>query len=231
MALAPRWGTPLKWALLQQPSSMPLHPLWHPSRWALHCALYILLLCRLRSQQAGAVSIKSNLSCMLGIYAIVCSPPAIPPVHADSAPWYLSSASCAAVEPGTSMLPEECSETEWVQQRLYGQCCDAQACYGHTEGAAGLTGLLTATCSLQQSMCPGVMGLRTVNPYVGAALAEWRSGAPAGMKIPLVPKQAAQLAHAAADALAGDHLVLHQPKLRNCSAVRDKSSLRQCSRV
>ena len=46
--------------------------------------------------------------------------------------------------------------------------------YGHTEGAAGLTGLLLAHAHLVTSCQPSVMHLRNVNPYVQAALQDWR---------------------------------------------------------
>lgn len=48
-----------------------------------------------------------------------------------------------------------------------------QACYGHTEGAAGVTGLLMALGAAQALEAPGIMGLRSLNPYVGAALEDW----------------------------------------------------------
>ena len=65
----------------------------------------------------------------------------------------------------------------------------AQACYGHTEGAAGVTGILMAVCSLQQSIAPGVMGLRSINPYVGAALQEWPAPHDGAANSPLVPRE------------------------------------------
>ena len=45
---------------------------------------------------------------------------------------------------------------------------NAQACYGHTEGAAGVTGLLMAAGALQSRTLPGIMCLRRINPYVQA---------------------------------------------------------------
>lgn len=51
----------------------------------------------------------------------------------------------------------------------------AKACFGHTEGAAGLTGLLAALQPLAQGLRPAVMHLRGLNPYVAAALGEWRA--------------------------------------------------------
>ena len=46
--------------------------------------------------------------------------------------------------------------------------------FGHTEGAAGLTGLLLAHAHLVTSCQPSIMHLRGVNPYVQAALQDWR---------------------------------------------------------
>ena len=48
-----------------------------------------------------------------------------------------------------------------------------KSCYGHTEGAAGLTGLLVAVCMAGQQTAPAIMHLRTINPYVAAAVADW----------------------------------------------------------
>lgn len=45
-----------------------------------------------------------------------------------------------------------------------------KACYGHTEGAAGLTGLLLATAASMHDSAPPLMHLRRVNPYVESAL-------------------------------------------------------------
>jgi len=46
--------------------------------------------------------------------------------------------------------------------------------YGHTEGAAGLTGLLLAHAQIQSNCQPAVMHLRGLNPYVQAALQDWK---------------------------------------------------------
>jgi 3-oxoacyl-(acyl-carrier-protein) synthase/acyl carrier protein len=62
-----------------------------------------------------------------------------------------------------------------------------KSCFGHTEGAAGLTGLLAAMGSLRQAMVPGIMHLREINPYVTSALGDWtrqRGGAHAGAAAP-----------------------------------------------
>ena len=48
-----------------------------------------------------------------------------------------------------------------------------KACYGHTEGAAGAAGLLTAVASVRQRAATPVAGLGAVNPHVGAALVDW----------------------------------------------------------
>lgn len=63
-----------------------------------------------------------------------------------------------------------------------------QACYGHTEGAAGLTGALAALAMLNTRAAPAVMCLRTMNPHVGAALDGWASAAGS---TPLLPRQSA----------------------------------------
>lgn len=61
-----------------------------------------------------------------------------------------------------------------------------QACYGHTEGAAGLTGALYALGALAQAQAPGIMCLRDVNPYVSSALHDWGASMP-----PFAPRQTA----------------------------------------
>jgi len=48
-----------------------------------------------------------------------------------------------------------------------------KACFGHTEGAAGLPGLLAALQPLALRARPAIMHLRSLNPYVSAALGEW----------------------------------------------------------
>lgn len=49
----------------------------------------------------------------------------------------------------------------------------AKACFGHTEGTAGVHGALAAVLSLQRHSGPPIMHLRQVNPYVASALQEW----------------------------------------------------------
>lgn len=68
-----------------------------------------------------------------------------------------------------------------------------QACYGHTEGAAGTTGLLLAVQSMAQRSAAGIMCLREVNPYVGAAVADWATRAGHG---PALPRQLGALCEA-----------------------------------
>jgi acyl transferase domain-containing protein/acyl carrier protein len=48
-----------------------------------------------------------------------------------------------------------------------------KSCYGHTEGAAGLTGALLAMQALHHGTAPAIMHLRGMNPYVGSALGDW----------------------------------------------------------
>lgn len=60
-----------------------------------------------------------------------------------------------------------------------------KACYGHTEGTAGLTGLMLAGLVINQSSAPAVMHLRSFNPYVQAALSDWSKG----QRGPVVPRQ------------------------------------------
>ncbi|CAL8465609.1 g5145 [Coccomyxa elongata] len=50
-----------------------------------------------------------------------------------------------------------------------------KACYGHTEGTAGITGALLAITALRQAAAAPIVNLRSVNPYVTAALSDWRS--------------------------------------------------------
>lgn len=61
-----------------------------------------------------------------------------------------------------------------------------KACYGHTEGAAGLQGALCSILSLQTNATPPIMHLRNVNPYVSAALSDWRSSSGLEAFIPRV---------------------------------------------
>ena len=80
---------------------------------------------------------------------------------------------------GDSYTPAVCSEGPDLGR-------GAQACYGHTEGAAGLTGMLMAMGAAGNVGAPGILCLRAVNPYVSAAIADWSrtSGTP-----PFAPRQ------------------------------------------
>ena len=49
-----------------------------------------------------------------------------------------------------------------------------QACYGHTEGTAGITGLLLAASALQEGASVPIVNLRDINPYVGAAIGDMK---------------------------------------------------------
>lgn len=51
----------------------------------------------------------------------------------------------------------------------------AKACFGHTEGTAGIHGSLTAVLARRQQAAPPVMQNRNLNPYVASAFAEWLS--------------------------------------------------------
>lgn len=69
-----------------------------------------------------------------------------------------------------------------------------KACYGHTEGAAGLTGLLLASSVLSRSALPAIMHLRAINPYVQAALSDWGHKARSPAAVPRVLSPATPLA-------------------------------------
>ncbi len=91
-----------------------------------------------------------------------------------------------------------------------------KSCYGHTEGAAGLTGLLLATMAATQQRSTPVMHLRSTNPYVEAALADWRKSGPWAAAIPRqqqAAQQAAQLASTSSFGMSGvnAHALLSAP--------------------
>ncbi len=50
-----------------------------------------------------------------------------------------------------------------------------KACFGHTEGAAGIHGALLAMLAVQNSAAPPIMHLRRANAYVQNAIADWRA--------------------------------------------------------
>lgn len=75
---------------------------------------------------------------------------------------------------------------------LAGQAKDAplaiasnKSCFGHTEGAAGLTGMLLALQACSANALPPVMHLRNWNPHVASALDGWQSKARRAAAIPL----------------------------------------------
>ncbi len=49
-----------------------------------------------------------------------------------------------------------------------------KACYGHTEGTAGIHGALLSILTANSRAAAPIMQLRSVNPYVSAALSDWR---------------------------------------------------------
>lgn len=51
-------------------------------------------------------------------------------------------------------------------------CVCIQACFGHTEGTAGITGLLLAASGVLQAALVPVVHLRDINPYVAAAIGD-----------------------------------------------------------
>lgn len=51
----------------------------------------------------------------------------------------------------------------------------AKACFGHTEGTAGIHGAMLAVLGLQAAATPPIMHSRALNPYVASAFEEWRS--------------------------------------------------------
>lgn len=65
----------------------------------------------------------------------------------------------------------------------------AKACFGHTEGTAGIHGALIAVLGLHQHGAPPIMHGRSLNPYVSSAFDEWRSTHQNVM--PLVAKEVA----------------------------------------
>ena len=70
-----------------------------------------------------------------------------------------------------------------------------QACFGHTEGTAGITGALLALSAVGQRSAVPTVNLRHVNPYVEAALADWnaRSSKAASVTRQLSPGTALQV--------------------------------------
>eukprot|EP00951_Prasinocladus_malaysianus_P017343 scaffold136522_cov47-Prasinocladus_malaysianus.AAC.1 len=73
------------------------------------------------------------------------------------------------IEIGALSHAAECGERKWLAVG------SVKSCYGHTEGAAGITGLWMAAVGLQKQAGPGIMHLRTPNPHVTAAWKDWVS--------------------------------------------------------
>lgn len=65
----------------------------------------------------------------------------------------------------------------------------AKACFGHTEGTAGIHGAMIAVLALQQHAAPPIMHSRSLNPYVASGFDEWRSSQQ--NVLPLVAKEVA----------------------------------------
>ena len=98
-----------------------------------------------------------------------------------------------------------------------------KSCYGHTEGAAGLTGLLMAAAAAAQQAAPPVMHLRNVNSYVEAALGDWRKHSQLSAAIPRQQQaapQAAQLAGTSSFGMSGvnAHMLVAAPTVQDLQA-------------
>ena len=78
-----------------------------------------------------------------------------------------------------------------------------KSCYGHTEGTAGITGLLLALGASQQQLLPPVVNLRDMNPYVAAALGGFSSSGNGSKSGVAIPRQAAANGSSAEQRLAG----------------------------
>ena len=95
-----------------------------------------------------------------------------------------------------------------------------KSCYGHTEGAAGLTGIFLAAETLRQHSHPAVLNLRSVTPYVEAALSDWRKAGVAAsaprQSSPGASWQPAAAAGASSFGMSGTnaHLMLSVPSPR-----------------
>lgn len=62
-----------------------------------------------------------------------------------------------------------------------------KACFGHSEGAAGIHGGLLALLAVAKRAAPPVMHARSLNPYVDAAVADWRQTHGVIAVVPRVP--------------------------------------------
>ena len=70
------------------------------------------------------------------------------------------------------------------QEGLFKFPSSVQATFGHTEGTAGITGMLLALKAVQQAASAPVVNLCNVNPYVVAALADWRAHSGSAAVVP-----------------------------------------------
>lgn len=86
-----------------------------------------------------------------------------------------------------------------------------KACYGHTEGTAGIHGALLSIMSINSRAAAPIMQLRSVNPYVSAALSDWRKDSRVEPIIPRVSTTAAGPLPATAvhDANLALHVTVH----------------------
>ena len=71
-----------------------------------------------------------------------------------------------------NVLPAVCTPN--VPGSPHKHCSCIQACFGHTEGTAGITGLLLAASGMQQAAHVPVVHLRGINPYVAAAIGDMK---------------------------------------------------------
>ena len=61
-----------------------------------------------------------------------------------------------------------------------------KACFGHSEGAAGVHGALLAILAIQERGAPPVMHVRALSAYVAHALADWRAACALTALVPRV---------------------------------------------
>lgn len=78
-----------------------------------------------------------------------------------------------------------------------------KSCYGHTEGTAGLTGLLLAAAGAAQQALPPVVNLREMNSYVSAALGGFDTAGGAAVPRQAGPATSADTRSSSAGVLAG----------------------------
>ena len=76
-----------------------------------------------------------------------------------------------------------------------------KACYGHTEGAAGIHGAMLAVLAVQGRGVPSVMHSRQLNPYVDAAVGDWQAASNVTGIIPRVPPRNHPMQGSSAEAL------------------------------